>query len=444
MDAMTTTSQPPRFSYFDLPGGSSLAVHSTTKLKTVSVIVTVAGNLDETVTKKALLPMILRRGTRSLPGMQAINRFLESLYGTLLSTSVQKVGEWQLIRFRLDVVNERFIPGAGGGKVLRTALEFLRDLLLDPLEVDGGFHPEYLEQEKANHRRLIESLVDNKAAYAEHRLIEEMCRNEPFRLHEQGRVDDIPGIDPRSLRELHKEWVRRSPSYIYITGDVEVDAVRDLLFSVFLEGEPPWEGGHALGPLPSPVAVGEPREVSERMDVNQARLVLGFRHGITYGDSSHEALLLMNGILGGFSHSKLFQNVREKASLAYSVSSSLERTKGLLFVSSGIDPSKHDQARDIMLGEVREMQAGAITDDEVQATVGTLVNHNEMLEDNLPLLCAVDLIWRLHGRPLDLAAFRARLAAARKDEIVEAARRLRLDTTYFLTAEAAGAGGDLS
>ena len=138
------------------------------------------------------------------------------------------------------------------------------------------------------------------------------------------------------------------------------------------------------------------------MDVNQARIALGYRHGITYADPRYEALLLMNGVLGGFSHSKLFQNVREKASMAYSVHSSVERTKGLLFISAGIGPEKETEALRIIEEQVAAMRRGEITDDEISATVSTILSSNEMLEDNLAALADVDFVWgppRAHHGP---------------------------------------------
>jgi predicted Zn-dependent peptidase len=428
---MTETTTPPSFVHFTLPGDFHLAVNSNKKMKTVLVTANVLGNLDESVTRMAILPAILRRGTRKHRDMQSMNRYLESLYGASLSSAVQKVGEWHLLRFRLEAVNERFLPGETG--VLREALEFLIEFLQDPLEVDGGFHPEYLEQEKAQLERTIEALIDDKAAYAERRLIEEMCRGEPFHFCEQGRIADIPSIDARSLRDFHRSWARRYPLHLYVAGDIDVESTKDLVMSVFSTVSEKREGGYRIGDLPAPVSVKDVREKEERMDVNQARLVLGFRHGITYADNSYEALLLMNGILGGFSHSKLFRNVREKANLAYSVHSSAERTKGLLFISAGVAPERRNQALAIILEQVEALRKGEISEEEMHATRLTILHANEMLEDNLGALADVDFVWGLHGRKLDFSVFRERLQKVKRAEIVEMARRLAHDTTYFLT-----------
>ena len=76
---------------------------------------------------------------------------------------------------------------------------------------------------------------------------------------------------------------------------------------------------------------------------------------------------------------------------------------------------------------------GDISDAEIENTVATFLNYNEMLEDNLPGLCDTDFIWRMHGRTLDLPTLRDKLRSVSKEEIVAAAQRLELDTTYLLT-----------
>src|SRR2546425_7251293 len=119
-----------------LPSGAMLHVNSTKKLKTILVKATLTGDLDTSVTRKALLPMVLRRGTRRLPDMKAIHRHLEDLYGASLTSDVSKIGEWHAVKFRLEFVNDRFLPA--GGAIRREAVAFLRELLFDPRLVAGA------------------------------------------------------------------------------------------------------------------------------------------------------------------------------------------------------------------------------------------------------------------------------------------------------------------
>lgn len=423
-----------RFQHFELPGGLRLGINSNRKLKTILVKSYLISDLDETVTRRSLLPSVLRRGSRRLPDMQVLYRHLEEMYGASLHSHVAKIGEWHLTKYQIDVVNDCFLPrssaaGAARQDLFGKSLEFLRDLIFDPLVEGEGFRPEYVEQEKATLRHNIESLIDDKAAYAVFRCVEEMCRDEPYRWYDQGRVEDLETIEPAGLHRQYLEWYDRSPLAIYAAGDIDVDRTREALARVFASGR---SGSLRIAPPPAPLPVGEVREVRERLDVHQARLVLGFRHDITYCDPRYEALLVMNGVLGAYSHSKLFQNVREKASLAYSAHSWPERTKGLLFIHCGISSDKYAQVLEIVLEQVEALRKGEISDEEIEATRQSLLNQNRMLEDNFSALADIDYVWSLHGRELDLPAFRRRLQSVTRGEIVEAALRLRHDTTYFL------------
>ncbi len=433
-DRAMTENRAPRYEYLELPGDLHLALLPTRKLKTVTVVVSLVADLsEETVTQHALLPMVLRRGTSSRPDLQSIQRFLDHLYGASIHASVYKVGEWHVLQFQLDVVNERYVPGSE--EILRPALAFLRELIADPLQVAGGFSPEFVEQEKAQLGLAIESLVDSKPAYAAQRLVEEMCADEPYRIYAQGRVADLAQVDPHNLRERHRRALSTYPIYAYVTGDLDASRTRDLVAEWFDDDVFRRSEEAALKPATMPTAPRRVREVNETLEVNQARLHLGYRHGVTYSDPDCIPLLVANGVLGAYSHSKLFQNVREKESLCYSISSAVDRAKGLMFIASGISAETRERTRRIIEEQIDELRAGAISDEELSATRVTLLNSNEMLEDDLVALAALDLRWRLHGRGLDLDEIRNEIRRVGKDDIVRVAGRLELDTVYSLASE---------
>ena len=424
---MTQNNQPPLFERFELDGSMSLSVNSNRKLKNIIVKMFVLADLDESYTSRSLVPMVLRRGTTRLPDMQALRRYRESLYGCILGSSIIKVGEWQVAVFSLDIVNEAFLPGEES--LLEKGIELLRELIFDPLVEDGAFSADYVAREKDLLATNIRSNIDDKNEYAVLRCTEEMCAGERYRRHEMGSLDEIDGIEPGALMNFYRDWSSSAPLSLYVCGDVDPDQVREIVAAAFSFERSETK---SLSKLPAAVEVGQVREVREQLEVNQAKLVLGFRHGIRPGDDAYEALLLLNAILGGFSHSKLFQNVREKASLAYSARSWVERTKGLLYMSCGIATENYEQALEISLAQLEAISEGEINDGEFDASLKTILNQNRMLEDNFPALVGSDFIWRLHGGELDLAGLRERLEKVSRDDIAAAAATIRHDTTYFL------------
>jgi predicted Zn-dependent peptidase len=415
------------FERFEIAPGVRLSICPTRKLKTVLVKVFLTGDLDESATRRAMVPLVLRRGTRRHPDLQALQRRQEELYGASLVADVLKVGEWHALTFRLEAVNGRFLPG--GADVVGEALAFLREFALDPAVEGGRLRADYVAQEKENLGRIIDSLLDNKDQYAIERLLRAMCAGEPYRIYEYGDRAAFPAID---AARVTGEWQRAMASFpmeIYVAGDVEAPRMRDRIAESFAV---PRSGGYRPRPAPAPAAVREPQRVEDRLAVNQGKLCIGYRSASTYARGDLEGAVLMNGVLGSFSHSKLFQNVREKASLAYDAGSSFDRTKGILIIGCGIAPENYQRALDICLEQVKALAAGDITTPELESTRESLDNHLLMLEDNLSGLMDIDYTWQLSGRAFDLDGYRRRLREASAERIVEAARGLQLDTIYFL------------
>lgn len=413
-----------------LPGGVGLSILPTRKLKTIQAQIYLGGNLDEAFTRRALLPSVLERGTSRFPDLQAMQRQREELYGASVSGNVMKSGEWHILKFRLETVNGRFLPGTDPDRMFDDGLSFLRDLIFDP-RLDGEqFRQAEFEQEKSNLERQIASLIDHKDHYSFERLIEHMCAREPFHRHEYGTVAHLEALTREELTGFWREVCAGAPREIFIEGDLDVDATAERVAEIF-EGQRPLES-RTLWEPPAPRVPDGVREVTENLEVNQARLCLGYRTGSNYREGDLEAMVMLNGILGAFSHSKLFQNVREKESLAYDVHSYLEKSKGLLFVLAGVASEKVEQARAIIERQVDDLARGEISDLELLATRESLDNHLVLMEDNLGALAEVDYLWRLNGQEFDLESYRARLREVGRDRIQEAARQLRLDTVFVL------------
>jgi predicted Zn-dependent peptidase len=385
----------------------------------------------ETATEVALLPFVLRHGTRELPSMRAMNRALEALYGSRMGVDVLKLGEQQVLALRLDLLGDAYLPPGEG--VLAPAVDLLADLLLDPRRDEGGgLSREATAQEQEKLRRFLEGLVDDKATWAAERCLSAMCADEPYGVSEYGRIADLSKVDGEALEARRVELLARAPIDVYLAGAFDPAAARDLVARAFA---PLAAGRRAAAPLrgttPHPPA-GDPRVVRERLPVKQARLVLGLRTPTRLHDPAYWALLLMNGVLGGFPHSKLFRNVREKAGLCYDASSTHERLKGLVFIASGVEQKEVERARDLCLEQVGAIARGEVSQDELEHTRLAYVQGYGQLLDAPAQLVNLDYIMDLGGRSGAPDEACQAVAQVSKDDIVEAARTLRLDTTYTL------------
>lgn len=414
------------FRHYQLDNGLNLYVKPTAKFKTVMIKVFWQQNLDQSAAKNALIAMLLKRGTRKIPDTLGLNRVLEKLYGAELDSRVIKKGERQLLEFSLEIVKDSI----SGEPLLAQALQILHDVVLDPLVREDGFDTAYLAQEKEQLKQLIDSIINDKVQYAVERCLEETGKGEPFGIPRFGRVEELPGLTSGELYRHYMERSRSVPMDMFIVGDVEPQAVYESVSKVFNFSRKANYILQAAQVRNIPLKV---KEIVERQDINQGKLCLAYRTQVAYADEEYPALVVYNGILGGFAHSKLFQNVREKASLAYYASSRLEKSKGIMLIASGIESENYAKARTIIEEQVKDMASGEISNLELANTKSALINQLRSSNDNYHLMVdmAVDGLVNNVQRPEGELA--AKIAAVTLEDVVNVAAGIKLDTVYFLT-----------
>lgn len=416
-------------------GNVRVHVCSTTKFKTTTLAALIQQELAPiTVTKTALLPSVLQRGTMTYPSTLDLKRRLDEMYGATLFGDVFKRGERHIIQLGMEIANEQYLKEKKS--LLSEGLAFFSEILSRPLSENGGFKESFVQAEKKNLKQKIESLQDDKIRYAAQRMIEAMCENEPFALFNHGRLEDLPNIDAQNLYTYYREVVDTCPVDFYCVGNVSTDDVVNLLTKHLQINT---EGKRKSIPVSAVTrARNEVKEVVDRLDVKQGKLNMGCRTQITAQDPDYPALLMYNGVLGGFPHSKLFINVREKASLAYYASSRIESHKGILTIQSGIEIGNYDRAVEIIKQQLEAMKQGDISDKELEQTKATLSNQLREQQDRSFDLINFHYHSVLSGKERSLDQLLEQINQTGKEDIQRVAEKIQLDTIYFLRDQ----GGD--
>jgi predicted Zn-dependent peptidase len=409
--------------------GLSVHVLPTEKFKMTTIAVNLQTDLEaDMATKVALIPHVLMRGSQTYPQSEHIQQALANLYGASLSVGVAKKGEQQVIEFQMKIANEKYL--GTGEPLLEQGIDLLVDVLLRPALEDGAFVKDFLEKEKEQHVKRIDSLFDDKIQYAVERCLSEMTKGERYAIPRLGQKEDLQKIDAHTLYDAYRDLLRTAPMNLMVVGYVEPERVWNL-FASKLQLE-----RASVRQLQVPQIVPRAKDVKEvidRQDVKQGKLNIGFRTGgLTYQSDQYPALLVYNGIFGGFPHSKLFVNVREKASLAYYASSRLDSIKGLLYVQSGIEIANYEKAVLIIKEQFEAMRNGQIDERELEFTKNALINQFRTLMDSPEGMIDVYLNGLVAGRqwiPEDLCDQVARVTI---EDVVEVAEQMSLDTIYFL------------
>ena len=412
------------------PGVWLRTVH-TNKFKSAYLSITLMAPLaPETAAANALVPSVLRRGTAVHPDMESLSAALDQLYGGAIEPAVRKKGETQCVGFVASFLDDAY--ALEGEKILEPAANLLGEVMLKPYTRDGAFDPDYTAGEKANLLDRIRGQINDKRTYATHRLTQLMCGEEAFGVDKLGDEAHVEAITPASLWQRYQELLGEAAVEVYYCGSAEPArveaAMRAALAGLPVNEErldPDCEVRISAGP--------EPRVIEEAMDVTQGKLAMGFRTGgQTCWEEDYPALVLCNAIFGGTTLSKLFLNVREKLSLCYYASSMLEKMKGLVLVSLGIEFDRYRQARDEIMTQLDNIRTGKIEDWELEGARRTVVSsHLAALDDQ----ARQEEFWLgqaaagLDDTPEELAA---QFENVTREQVMAAAQKLELDTIYFL------------
>lgn len=417
------------FEVFQPSAGFRVFVHRNPKFKTIVLTLHLHRALGEEATKVALLPSVLRRGCRGYPTMRDIVTFLEDLYGSSMGADVLKMGERHFMYLRFEIVNDRFAPRKI--RALERAVEFLWRILSEPVRRAGALQAAYVSQEKENLKRLIEGMINDRMSYAYERCIQEMCKGEAYARYEYGKLEEVDPITPREMGRLHGRLLAEAPIDLYVVGDVEPARVAEAAGKTFKLGK-----RRVKAPPPTQVRGGTGNgivEHVERLDVEQGKFVLGCRTGVAWGHPDTFPLVLYNGVLGAFPHSKLFANVREKEGLAYATHSSIDHTKGLLFVTAGIDPGNYARCVEVVRRQMDDIAAGRISDDEWEKTRRTIEDRIRSREDNPSAKVSAFAEMNLNGAPMTAEEVIAGVEKVAREDVVRVAARVVPETSFFLT-----------
>ena len=413
-----------------IPGVWLTALRSD-KFKTGCLSINLLTQLKrETAAFNAVLPFVLRRGTRFHPDMQTIAAELDSLYGTGVEPIVRKIGEIQCIGFYASFPDRKYLPA--GSEVFEKTANLSCEMLLAPNTRGGLFLPAYVESEKEKLLELIRSRVNEKRSYAHFRLLEQMCCYEDYAVSRFGTEDTAESIYYQKLTKYYHSLISASPVEIFYCGSMEASKVANIL-SDALSGMTRGEINYDIGTDIRMNAVEDKvRSFVDEMSVTQGKLVMGFRLGECMEEPDLAAIYVFNAVYGSGVTSKLFMNVREKLSLCYYASSLVDTHKGLMLVSSGVDFDKVDEAKSEMLAQLEAVKSGDISDEELEAARRSVASDLCACLDSQGELEGFYLANTIDGLEFSPDELAALVCDVSREDVIKIASSVVLDAEYFL------------
>lgn len=379
---------------------------------------------EDTATENVIVPVLLTKCNSKLPTYKAFNNKMSRLYASGIGGTAGRQYDLQTISFGAYYLDD--IYALSGEKMTGIMTDILIDCLKSPVTENGVFSEKFVELEKKTVIDNIETAINDKRSYAIERAMKTICKGEPASVCSYGTVEKAKLITPDSAYKAYRRMLETMPCEIICTGCSDFDGVAEKFAAAFEKA-----GRHdienttiALSPVKT-----QTEEVTERLTVNQSKLVLGFK---SHSDDD-AALVLLQKIFGGTTSSKLFRNVREKMSLCYYCSAARNDLKGIMLVNSGVENENIEKTKEAVIDQLEEIKNGNFTNEDINFAEMAIKNDFKSVADSAGNVSNwyFDCI-----RKNDIITPEEKLGrylGVSKERIIAAAKSMVLDSVYVLT-----------
>ena len=380
----------------------------------------------ENVTKNALIAAILRRGTMKYTSLDLISKELENMYGAGFDSGIEKSGDYHTFKFYLEVINDEFLPEKEN--LSEKALKLLLSIVFNPYIKDNAFNEEYIEQEKYNLKQIINGKIDNKGNYALERCIEEMYKGKPYGLYKYGYIEDIEKITAKELYEYYLQLIQTCKIDIFASGKIDeryseivkrdenIEKLQERKIEIVEKEEKEQK---------------EEKEIIDHMDVTQGKLVMGLDVMKKEENTSYIAMVY-NTILGVGANSKMFRNVREKESLAYTCGTNYIKRKNLILVRAGIEIENYEKAVKLIKKEIDDMRIGNFTDEDLENAKNLIFSTIYNIEEEQDTEISYYLGQELMNLNYTVEEYKEKIEKVTREEVIDLANNVQYNTRYFL------------
>ena len=403
------------------------------KTNLISIILTTPLK-KKNVTKNALIPFLLKRGSKNFPTDEQISLRLEELYGTSLNCGIDKVGDNQIIKFVAESIDNNYT--LKGEDIIKDVIDLLVDVTFNPYMENGKFKDTAIETEKAHLKELIEAKINNKDFYAYNKCLENMYEFNGYGLYRFGYVEDLEKITLEEISEYYFELIKSAKIDIFISGNFDEKNIEKILRENKILQSLGERNPDYIVTNPSTEIVKKvdnPKEVQEKMDINQGKLTIGYNI-LDKQPNSRNIGIVFNSIFGDGASSMLFQNVREKAGLAYTVRSGFVKPKNIIMVSSGIEIQNYENALEIINEQIKNIRAGKFTDKDINNAKTYIISGIKNIEAEQDTEIVFYMGQELSGNYFSIEEYIKNINSVTKEQIVEFAKSLQINTIYFLTS----------
>lgn len=385
------------------------------------------------ISENALLSAVLGKSNKKFKTQKEIQMYLYSLYGANFDIGIEKFGDLYNIEFRGECINKKYLPN--NTDVVNEVLEFLYYAIYNPNVLNGAFDEEVVEREKDFILNKIREVKDDKLRYGIRKMEELMCKDEPFSTYVYGDEDDIYKITSSDLYKRYNEVISNSCITFIISGNLlEYEDIEEKVKNIF--------NNKLVSKLNYKELIYNQKlnhnqeVVEESQQTTQSVLSYGLRINNPNSNDFYK-LSVYNALLGGTPSSKLFQNFREKESLAYTVRSRYYRFKDIIIIYAGIQKENYEKAKLVIENEINKIKDGEISDEEFEASKKSIISDLKEWNDSKIALSKMFIsnLFSLKNDSLTLEQMVDKFEKVTKQDIIDIASKITIEKIYFLGGE---------
>lgn len=410
--------------------GMFLHIINTDKFKTNLLAAFLLTDLvKDEITINALIPSVLKRGTQKYKTIKEISNKMDDMYGAIFDASSDKIGDNQALQFYISTIDDEY--ALNNEKLLIESIDFLHELIFNPKIVNDKFDEEYVDGEKEMLRELIKSKINDKASYALYRATEEMFKDEAYGVYKYGREEDLEKINAENLYKAYEKIINTSEIHFYAVGNLNESEIISYMkekftlnrnisirtkkdYSIFNQNEV------------------ETKIINDKQDIVQGKIVLGYNAFLDPSSDDYFKVMVYNAILGGSVPSKLFQIVREKMSLCYTIRSMFIKHKSIMFITAGVEINKKEEAINGIKAQEADMRKGNFAEEDVKNAKIFLINLYNSYTDDASTLVDLSMGQYLLNMDFDINKIIENIEKVTKKDVIDVANKMKLNIEYFL------------
>lgn len=397
--------------------------------KTIEVRVVFCDEFSkEEISKRNFLFDILVNSTKNYPTKRLLSLRCQELYSMLLSTSNFRIGNYLFSKVGLSFLNPKYTEES----MLEDSLGLLFEVLFNPMVDNSRFISDDFNRIKKELLNEIETIKEQPRIYAVSRMLEEMGVNEPYRYHGYCYASDLEKITEESLYDYYKQVLNSNLVDVFVVGDFDFDKMEKIIrenLQITTIKRPKKDIFVKHDKFRKRI-----RKVIETGNYQQSKLSVGLKIKEMTEFEMRYVSGIYNLLLGGIGDSLLMQNVREKASLAYYATSSINKVDNIIMINCGINGNNLDKTLQIIKKTLKQIENGGFSEEDIKKCQFDYLSSLDTAMTNSVNIIDLKLSEHL-GLTDDIETRKEQIMRVTKKDIIDYSKKVLIDTVYLLKGE---------